>query len=368
MVLKLKICFLALDAYPILTDKNLGSAGGAEVEQVSLAHELVNLGIDVSMVTYNYGLDCSKEVDGIEIFPTYSRSLHKKLTVFAKQALIWRALLKTKANLFFYEAGAVGVLPLFCFLNRKKYIYRVPSDAKVTGKSSLIEYWDMKRTIADEIEIKRANVVISQNSLQKETLKERFGIESPIIKNGLSLPPQLPKEPSSPTILWVGSLSRVKQPFLFLDLAKAMPSVHFEMVGGKGSPLQLYDEISAEAKSLPNLKFHGFVPFNKINQFFEKAAILVSTSAMEGFPNTFIQAWANSMPVVSLKVNPDGLFESQKCGFVSGSFNQLVSDITSLLERPSLLQTMGNNGRKYVVQDHDIKKIAKEYIAIFESL
>ena len=43
----MKIYFLSLNSYPILTGKNLGCAGGAEVEQVHLPEELLFYGSDV---------------------------------------------------------------------------------------------------------------------------------------------------------------------------------------------------------------------------------------------------------------------------------------------------------------------------------
>ena len=119
---------------------------------------------------------------------------------------------------------------------------------------------------------------------------------------------------------------------------------------------------------LPNLRFHGFVPYHKVNEYFEKASIFVNTSSIEGFPNTFIQAWMHYTPVVSLNVDPDGIIRNEKLGFCSSTFKQLVSDVTTLLEDERLRKTMGENARKYVEREHDIRKIAKKYIKIFEEL
>lgn len=101
------------------------------------------------------------------------------------------------------------------------------------------------------------------------------------------------------------------------------------MVGGRGEPPQLYDEIGAAVPKLPNLKFFGFIPYHKVNEFFRRASVFVNTSSVEGFPNTFIQAWDHYIPVVSLNVDPDNIIQNEKVGFLSGTLKKLVSIINN---------------------------------------
>jgi glycosyltransferase involved in cell wall biosynthesis len=218
------------------------------------------------------------------------------------------------------------------------------------------------------LEIKKSDCVIVQSLFQKEWLKKIFGVESYVVKNGLPIPFSDSSKPKPPVILWVGSISAIKSPHLFLELAKCIPSANFEMVGGRGSPSWLYDEISTAAQKLPNLKFHGFVPYCGINQYFKRASIFVSTSKKEGFPNVFIQAWAHHTPVVSLNVNPDNIIQNEKIGVHSGTFKQLVLDVTTLLADEKLRKTMGENARAYARREHDIIKIAEKYIKTFKEI
>jgi glycosyltransferase involved in cell wall biosynthesis len=350
----------------MLTGKNVGYVGGAEVEQVFLARELVAHGFDICFVTYHHGVNKTEYANGIKIIKTYERNKVNKLTFLQKIKLIWSALKKANADIYFHESGAKGVLPLFCGINMKKYIYRVASDAVVLSKP-LSGSYSFSQKIADVLEIRRANSVIAQTNFQKTILKERFKVESVVIKNGLVMPKDYCKKSDPPIVLWVGSISTVKQPLLFVELAKSLPRVNFEMIGGRGDP-QLYEEIEAVSKKIPNLKFHGFVPFQKIDEYFRKASIFVNTSRIEGFPNTFIQAWAHRVPVVSLTVDPDGIIQNEKLGFRSGTFKQLISDVTTLLNDEKLRKTLGENARKYAEREHDIKKTVKMYIKVFNQL
>ncbi len=160
----------------------------------------------------------------------------------------------------------------------------------------------------------------------------------------------------------------VKNPGLFIDLVKLLPNARFVMVGGKTGNHELYEVIMRASEKFPNFSYSGFVPFHKIDDYFKKASILVNTSSVEGFPNTFIQAWANHVPVVSLNVDPDGIIESGRLGFCSGNFEQMVCDVATLLSDQDLRKVMGENGRKYVEREHDIRKIVDIYSGVFKSL
>jgi glycosyltransferase involved in cell wall biosynthesis len=48
-------------------------------------------------------------------------------------------------------------------------------------------------------------------------------------------------------------------------------------------------------------------------------------------------------------------------------FEQMVEDIKTLLKNDELRKEMGNNSRKYVEKEHDVKKIIKEYEGLIES-
>ena len=352
----------------MLTGKNLGYAGGAEVEQVHLGRELVTKGYDVFFVTYLHDRNQIENVDGIKVIKTYERGKAGEKNALLKYRLIWSSLRKAGADIYFHESGASGVLPFYCFANRKKFIYRIASDAVVLGKP-LSGNYGFNRKIVDTFEIKRADVVIVQSEFQKRILKERFGVKSVVIKNGLTVPEVNCEKQDPLIVLWVASISSVKRPHLFIKLAKSIPYARFEMIGGKtkGEP-QLCYEITAAAQKLPNLTFHGFVPYHKVNEYFKKASIFVNTSRIEGFPNTFIQACAHYTPVVSLSVDPDKIIRNENLGFCSGTFKQLVSDVTTLLEDEKLRKTMGKNARKYIEREHDVKKTVKKYAEIFNEI
>jgi glycosyltransferase involved in cell wall biosynthesis len=141
------------------------------------------------------------------------------------------------------------------------------------------------------------------------------------------------------------------------------------MIGGKAErEPQLYNDVTVAAQKLLNLRFHGFIPYHRIDDYFKRAAIFVNTSSIEGFPNTFLQAWAQYSPVVSLNVDPDDIIRKEKLGFCSGTFKRLITDLITLLENETLRKNMGERAREYVEKEHDIKEVVKKYIKIFNKL
>jgi len=157
-----------------------------------------------------------------------------------------------------------------------------------------------------------------------------------------------------PEVVWVNHLKPVKQPELFFQLASELreENAAFTMVGARGAYTP--DVGLAQARRPPNLDVLGELSLAQVNEKLWGCRLVVNTSRAEGFPNTFIQAWARFVPIVSLKVDPDGVIARHQLGFCSGDFSRLVSHTRMLIRERELAAEMGKNGRAYVEQEHDL--------------
>ncbi len=119
-------------------------------------------------------------------------------------------------------------------------------------------------------------------------------------RNCYAMPTKRSPDGGDRYILWVSTIRKLKRAELFLDLAQALPNYQFRMIGGPGDDeAALFESIKARASAMANVQFLGFVPFSRTEEQFDQATLFVNTSDSEGFPNTFLQAWARGIPTVS---------------------------------------------------------------------
>jgi len=367
--MKRKICFVSLGSLPLLTlNENLRYAGGAELKQVLIARELVKRKYIVSFIVHNEkNHEQTNSFDDIIMVKSYQRS--KNITFFKKVRMLWKSLKEANSDVYIQATYPPGIVALYCFIHRKKFIKWLSSDKTVnlqdvTQKTTLIT------KISLYFDIKLAHLIIGQNEYQKEIIERRFRkkcvlIKSPIIVTDNSIDFEMTKENN---VLWVGTIRSIKQPELFLELAKILPQFKFIMIGGAThSELELYDKIQQKSRSLSNLCFLGFIPHNKIQKYYFQSSIFVNTSLVEGFPYTFLEAWNSSIPVISLNIDPDEIICKNKLGFHSKTFKQMIFDIECLLNNENLRYEIALNARKYIKENHDLKKITNQFIEILTS-
>lgn len=365
----LKICFLSLNSYHLITGSDLAYIGGAEVQQVELAKELQKKGFEIYFITYKTDYNRNEMVNGINIVPVYDRKESNKFNFLNKFLKIWKKLKEVDADIYFYRAGSPGISSIFCRLNNKKLIKSIASNAEVTGEPLIKKNWFMNYLlkIGNWLDIKLSDKVISQSEFQKSELKKRLKIKSEKIRNVYTIPKMENIDGEPIYILWIGTIYPAKQPSLFLKIPNHFPENKFLMIG-RVEDLELYEKIKNTLKNIPNLEFKGFIPHNKIFDIYKKAILLINTSKTEGFPNIFLEAWSCSIPVVSLNVDPDGIISKYRLGFHSKTFEQMLNDIKKLLNDKKLLKTMGENGRKYVEENHNIKNIVDQYEELIQKI
>ena len=373
----IKICFVALTAYPLLSGGNNRNVLGPDVHQVILAKELIKHDFKITFITYNEGGEPVEQTNGIEIIKIREDAYRfRMLNIVLKVFRIWNAMRKAKALIYFHHGSAAGVGSLFCRLMKRKFVCHISSDAVVNKNlitSKIKEFSRSKFNIGTFgywLDIKFADAIIVQNEYQREMLKKNFGKDGVLIKKPFPLTKRgMPEKTKPPIVLWVGAMAEVKQPELFVKLAEAIPDVKFQMIGGHSNNQPLYDRIKQSSKRISNFEYLGVIPFEEINEYFSRASILVNTSMFEAYPPyAAMQAWMNYTPVVSLGDNSDEVICRYNMGFHSKMFDQLVEDVKALLKNEDLRKQMGENSRQYVENEHDITNIIREYLKVFEHL
>jgi len=65
------------------------------------------------------------------------------------------------------------------------------------------------------------------------------------------------------------------------------------------------------------------------------------------------------VPVISLQVNPDNIFQKEQLGYCSGDFTQLVQDTKKLIENKELRTRMGLMAREHAIKHHSLQNMNK---------
>ncbi|MBZ5497075.1 MAG: glycosyltransferase family 4 protein [Acidobacteriia bacterium] len=256
-------------------------------------------------------------------------------------------------------------LAYFCRRRGKKYIMVSGSDQDFvaahearTGSTDI--YGQLGFLMAYTIE--NADLLMVQSRRQAELAKTHFGRDAVVIPNPVDLAPRFPKSSRAERILWVGkSDDRVKQPELFVDLARRKPEYEYLMIMSLAID-NVHRRILQKSQSLSNLKILTYVPYDEVEKHFAEARLLVNTSAFEGCPDTFLQAFKYGVPIVSLQVDPNGMFSEHGCGLVSGGdFDRLVENVSLLMSDERRYGQAGANCKTYLAGHHDKDVLIPKY-------
>jgi glycosyltransferase involved in cell wall biosynthesis len=161
-----------------------------------------------------------------------------------------------------------------------------------------------------------------------------------------------------PTVCYLARMDPQKRYWLFFELAKQLPEVHFIAMG---KPNVLYEgryrEIVGKYARLPNLEIKGFVSEDEKRRILDRSWVMVLPSIREGLPIAMLEALAHKCALLS-SVNPDGLTEmfgywAKRDNFAEGLRWLLEGDRWGRL---------GQEGYKYVREVHSPDKVITKLI------
>ena len=161
----------------------------------------------------------------------------------------------------------------------------------------------------------------------------------------------------NPVCLWVGKLSGNKGERALLAIAKNNPDIPIRIVGHVTEAFQS-TSVFEKLKLQKNLVFCGRLPYEQTLEEYKKAQVLIHTAPAEGFSNTFLEAWGNGCPVVSLNEDPNYLLSSHNLGYCSyGSLEDMTGFIRKLLKNQMLRHQIAKNACCYVHEEHSASRI-----------
>lgn len=154
-----------------------------------------------------------------------------------------------------------------------------------------------------------------------------------------------------------------------IELARLCPEIPVTMIMNRADSEQ-FDNLRDEAP--PNVQIIESVAPEHMSDYYRRAFVLVSTSRIEGFANSFLEAGACGTPVLSMDVDPDGFLAMHGCGVLAGGRDSTAAALAQLYDSRqwlpgSLARMLGETSLRYVAAKHEESIIFARFVLLIKS-
>ncbi len=370
-----RLCFVADNAFGMLSGRPTGHSGGVERYQAIMARWFANRGYDVSMVTWDEG-QVEERVAGVRIVKRCSRDAGLPGLRFfhPRWSSLSRALAAADADVYQYASTnrGLGQAVLFCRRRRRASVFLLMNNHGADAALVAQRVWRDRAFYL--YGLRRVDQVVTQTLDQQRMLHEGFGVGSvcfPMpggpLADGEYTPPPAP-DPGTARVLWVGRVAEVKRLECMLAVAEACPELRFDVVGAPNAPSVYADNVLKRAAAVPNLTLHGRVSDNaRLAALYRAATVFCCTSSIEGFPNTFLEAWGAGLPIVS-SFDPDGVIARLGLGIVAHEREAFVGGLRGLIGSPERYREMSERCRAHYLQNHHLDAVMPRFETLYLEL
>jgi len=248
--------------------------GGAQYQAARLIEALIASGqFDIYYVTRN--VEPSYKPEGYTVINIRKPfGPLKKGYLFLDALPLLKALNEIKPDVIYTRIGCAytGIAAYYTERNHCKLVWHVSSDANTMPDKLRLSRDIIPRFIDRKIfeyGITHATRIIAQTKSQAKQLKNNFGREvTEVIANFHPIPKEKIAKGNPIKVVWVANLKKLKQPEIFIRLAKdfiSIPNLEFIMIGAMQETPHWKADITSLIRSANNLKYLGFTSQDKVN-------------------------------------------------------------------------------------------------------
>lgn len=281
---------------------------------------------------------------------------------------------KDEIIIFGVHSFNLFVFRCLSFLSRKKVVLFLTSDDNVSDATfdnkSNIKFDNYKSYIRHHfILLNKIKKIVCQNDYQMSKLQKNFKKKVVNLKSPTEIfdTPKINLCNKEFDFIWIGKIDLVKDFNYLIKLVKKFPDFNFVIfisainLSKKKIP---YDFINLE-----NIKYFKYANNEFVYEYIKKSRFLINTSKFEGFPNTFLEAMKYRVPVISLNVNPNEIFDIYNIGFFANSEKNLFENI--ILSTKDLSENeykkISDGCYDYILKNHDQKNFNKQFLNFLEN-
>jgi glycosyltransferase involved in cell wall biosynthesis len=355
-----KFLFLSGHAHLALDPSSQRASGGAELQVALLSKQLVARGHEVVIVAARTGQPDGIAWEGIRVRAGGPFDTGLPLDALRALPRVLRALRAERPD-YVLVYGWTAWLFILCLLRavaRFRLVFVCALDAEIDGG---FRRANPLRGLLFERGMRLADgrFAITENQVQLFREKGMPCSLTRLLLQGREF--GAPRQKSI-DLLWVARCHPVKRPHLFLDLAERLPKARCRMICSRQDDL-LWQSVRKRSATMPNLDFLEAVPYREIQRHFNYANIFVNTSEHEGVPNTFIHSGLGRAAILSLAVDPDGMFREFRAGLCAhGDFEALAREAAGMLADRQRLMAAQDESARFVRVWHDNEKTIEAFL------
>jgi glycosyltransferase involved in cell wall biosynthesis len=224
-------------------------------------------------------------------------------------------------------------------------------------ESEIVNYFDLT-TLVSDIDMEQMKLLNNKADIR-------------ILTNGVNTdifsPPE--KQNQRKDLLFLGKLDFLVNTMMVKRIIKEIyplilktnPDVKLHIVGANPTK-----ELQKFASS--QINFHSNV--EKIAPFYQQAAAFIHPhEGGSGIQNKVLEAMSCSCPVITTSSGAGGIgIINRENGFIAGSNDEFAAIACELLNNEKLCNSIGENARKYILENHNWNNINQEFDRMIEEI
>ena len=360
--------------------------GGTEKQALSLAAELVDRGVTVTIVTSRFENAWPREemMEGVNVVRLFSPRIKVVGALFFLAGLTGY-LIKHRSRYSLIHTFQIGYTSSLSIL--MGILLNKPSLLKLASSGRGGDIQRARRTPWGRVFLfmaKRASrIIMVSKTVEQELKAEAVNPEKVCrISNGVNLRTcdnggdkgqtrNKLKIPDRKTVIYTGRLSPEKGvDFLLRCFSKVAKSISCQLIiiadgPGKKHVMKIIDRLALWNVVLVIPTVEEVTPYLKASDLF------ILPSQFEGLSNSLLEAMACGLPVISTSVGGSiDIIESGVNGLLVEYNNEdgLSQAISRVLEDSELAYNLGKHARETIEGKHDIGSIAEQYLTVYDRL
>jgi len=294
-------------------------------------------------------IDIKLKKDNIHILNAVSKNkIISKLKVF-KYKLLFKYDISFYIRVFKSDSLFLKLLPFFD--KKRKTIHMIESMVPYLGSKDYNK-WAKYNAL-------HSTKTFSISKKVQELVKKEYKLDTDIVHAGVDttiFKPYPKQKKEKLRIVGCGTLTPMKQPLLFVKIAKEFPEVDFVWVG-RGN---LQNEILEKSKDISNFKLLDNMSHNELAKYFSQSDLFLFPSLHEGFPKVVVESMACGLPcIVFNRYGPEAVIDN-KTGFIVSNEKELIEKTTTLINNKKLREEFSQNSIKRA-KEFDWKTIVKQW-------